>query len=60
MVVIATKVIIIITYYYYYYYSLLIIVSAWKKIKGKTSKFVDAGGYNRNERGSTEKGGEEK
>ena len=26
-------------------------VSAWKKKKGKTSKFVDAGGYNRNGRG---------
>jgi hypothetical protein len=25
-------------------------VPTWKTIKGKTSKFVDAGGYNRNER----------
>jgi hypothetical protein len=25
-------------------------VSAWKKKKGKTSKFVDAEGYNRNDR----------
>ena len=42
-------------------------VSTWKTKKGKTSKFVDAGGYNRYEReelitwnGSTEKGGEKK
>ena len=45
-------------------------LSAWKKKKkGKTSKFVNAGGYNRNERergelttwnGSTGKGGKEK
>ena len=25
-------------------------VSTWKTKKGKTAKFVDAGGYNRNER----------
>ena len=43
-------------------------VSTWKTKKGKTSKFVDAGGYNRNEgggklatwNGTTEKGGEKK
>jgi len=46
-------------------------VSTWKTKKGKTSKFVNDGGYNRNERerereelvawsGSTGRGGEEK
>ena len=43
-------------------------VSTWRKKEEKTSKFVDAEGYNRNERGgelttwngSTEKGGEKK
>jgi hypothetical protein len=43
-------------------------VPTWKTKKGKTSKFVDAGGYNRNEReeelatwiGSTERGRERK
>ena len=45
------------------------ILSTWKNKEGKTSKFVNAGGYNTNERereelttwnGSTEKGGGEK
>jgi len=42
-------------------------VPTWKTKKGKTSEFLDAGGYNRNEsgelatwNGSTERGGERK
>jgi hypothetical protein len=42
-------------------------VPTWNTKKGKTSEFLDAGGYNRNERGelatwngSTERGGERK
>ena len=40
-------------------------VPTWKTKIGKTSEFLDAGGYNRNEKagnwnGSTERGGERK